>query len=264
MRKNKNVKLILYMSLLSFCLPWICLGKGMPIVADSVKQDQFGYDLCDMPVNGEVKVIESFIPVNGIVFDVGANVGDWSKQVLNFYPKVNIFAFEPIPSLCDRLHRVLNQTHAKIFPLALARETGVRKFFYYQDETAQSSLFEVSELNYLQKTEVLVNTVSLDYFCKIHGIDKIDFLKIDTEGAELEVLSGARVLLKHKKIHGIQFEYGYKYAAAGATLKEIYELLTSCGYSIYRIAPDYLIRIDQWREPLGRRHTYSNYLALLN
>ena len=89
----------------------------------------------------------------------------------------------------------------------------------------------------------------------------IDYLKIDTEGAELDVLQGATQLLTNSQIDYIQFEYGGTYPDAGITLKAVYEYLTQYNYQIYRISRWQLTKIDTWQDWM-ENYKYGNFLAV--
>ena len=103
--------------------------------------------------------------------------------------------------------------------------------------------------------------MTLDSFCKQHKINHIDFLKIDTEGSELNVLKGAHTMLKNHNINVIQFEYGGTYPDANITLEQVYNFLAELEYDIYRIVNDGLIHVDSWHTQL-ENNQYSNYLAV--
>lgn len=108
---------------------------------------------------------------------------------------------------------------------------------------------------------VTVPVETLDNFVKDQAISKIDFLKIDTEGSELNVLMGAQQSLAQGRIRQIQFEYGGTYKDAKITLRQVYTLLRKNGFKIFRIASDKLIPISSWNEAL-ENYRYSNYLAI--
>lgn len=108
-----------------------------------------------------------------------------------------------------------------------------------------------------------VKTYDLDSFCQEYHISTIDFLKIDTEGSELDILKGAQQLLAAHKIKYIQFEYGGTYVDAKTTLKEVFTCLKSNNYLVFRIVPNVLIKINNWRDSL-ETYNYSNYFACLD
>ena len=246
--------------LLSMLIVTPCTAD-IPTIIDSHFYDRFGYDNCDSHSNGEADVVRSCIPNCGIVFDVGANKGDWTDMVLHAHPQITIFAFEPIPRLQEVLRRRFSSNGVVVMPYAVSSSTGVASFDYYPSHDALSGLIHRPTLGIGAATRLTVETATLDQFCAENNIDEIAFLKIDTEGAEYAVLSGAMHLLKNQKIRAIQFEYGGTYPDAGHTLREVYELLTGHGYSLYRISKGGLIYLQEWRSAL-EAYRYSNYLAV--
>lgn len=98
---------------------------------------------------------------------------------------------------------------------------------------------------------------TLDNYCEKMGIERINFLKIDTEGHELSVLKGASKILNFTD--AVLFEYGGTYPDAKITLAEVYNLLNEKGFKyIYYIGKNCLLY-----QPKPVEHCkYSNYLAL--
>ncbi len=234
---------------------------------DSASFDNIGYDNCNMKTNGECRVATYFINQGNNVFDVGANVGEWSKHVMSISSNLNIYAFEPIPGVFNQLKKNLPFEHISCFNLALSDKASKKTFVYYKKNNTTSRLSGffrrpiVEEKLSVAPTSIQVDTEPLDSFVSTKNIASIDFLKIDTEGAELSILQGARNLLKNNQIKIIQFEYGGTYLDANTTLQEVYSLLSSYGYSIFRIIPNGIIHIRQWRDKL-ENYRYSNYLAI--
>jgi hypothetical protein len=118
----------------------------------------------------------------------------------------------------------------------------------------------VDKLLAVAAKKIVIQAQKLDSFCDQHTIRNIDFLKIDTEGSELNVLLGARSLLREKRIGILQFEYGGTYTDAHIYLKDVYDLLKGYGYTIYKIVPGGLAEISVWDSRL-ETFNYSNFLA---
>mmetsp|Transcript_42925 Transcript_42925/g.93233 ORF Transcript_42925/g.93233 Transcript_42925/m.93233 type:complete len:112 (-) Transcript_42925:1122-1457(-) len=77
----------------------------------------------------------------------------------------------------------------------------------------------------------------------------ISFLKVDVEGHELAVLQGAKWMLRQHRIGALQFEYGGTFLDAGCSLRDICELLTPLGYSVFReIEKGGLAHIAHWED----------------
>lgn len=231
---------------------------------DSPQFDFVGYDNCNMRINGEYLILQNYIKPNTIVFDIGANVGEWSGEVLRQASHVQLYAFEPIPTVFDALQKNVSSQAVKFFNMAFSNTQGIQEFQYYVNHSVMSGLFErpavVAHIHEAPQT-IQVSTDTLDSFCKKHAVECIDFLKIDTEGAEVAILQGALNLLQNQRVQYIQFEYGGTYFDARTTLQEAYHILTSCNYDVYRIVPDGLIHITQWRDAL-ENYRYSNYFAI--
>lgn len=217
---------------------------------------EVGYSNDSMTTNGELTVVQKLISDDDIVFDVGANKGDWTGEVKKYHSNTRILAFEPIPEMAARFRKQL--PFVPVFELAISDSKDTCPFDYYPGVPELSGLHSRPILQF-HKVSINVQTVSLDEFCKEHHIDHINFLKIDTEGNELKVIKGIGDI----KIDYIQFEYGGTYSDAKTTLEEVFKVLHSKGYKIYRITCNYLIYLESW-DPSLETFRYSNYIACLN
>lgn len=228
-----------------------------------------GYNNSDMKTNGEYSVIKELITPHTIVFDVGANRGEWSLAVLSMVPTINqIYAFEPIPTIFTLLKVTMWNKPVQAYQVALSDVEGVREFLYYSqnEQSSELSTFYTRPIVYnllgILPERINVTCTTLDIFCFAKNIPYIDFLKIDTEGSELAVLKGAQQLLKTQRIKHIQFEYGGTYTDAEITLKQVITLLTHYDYVLFRIFNKGLIHIANWNDTL-ENYAYSNYIAVL-
>jgi FkbM family methyltransferase len=247
----------------SFFFPVItCLN-----IYQDISLNEMGYNNYNMLTNGESLIIEEFINPGDIIFDVGANIGEWSQKILSKNRDIKLYAFEPIPDIFTQLKRTILSPSVTLSNLALSNAVGFRKFVLYNKSTQLTQLSgfyqrpAVEQSLNMAATFLTVPTDTIDHFCKEHAITQIDFLKIDTEGAELIVLQGALDMLQQNKIKTIQFEYGGTYLDSQTTLRQVYELLSQNGYTIFRIILDGLIQIEKWHDEL-ENYQYSNYLAI--
>lgn len=238
--------------------------NNIKILTDSNENEKIGYGNWDILTDGENLMIQTFINQNDMVIDAGAHFGDWSECVLNHTKNCcSLHSFEPIPKFYDSLNQKFGKS-SKCNNLALGRaDNQILMHYYFVESEGCSSLFERKVLNDIPVKKIIVNVTSLDKYCKGNNIKKINYLKIDVEGAELDLILGANELISNKSINFIQFEYGGTYPDANITLKQIYDYLSSKEYSIFRITSEGLIYIPQWRDVL-ENYDLCNYLAVLN
>jgi FkbM family methyltransferase len=218
-----------------------------------------------MNSNGELLVIKELIKDGDVVFDVGANVGNWTEYAIGQHKNLKVFAFEPIPKLIDLMKKKFEGKNVTVEQLAMFSSEKAVDFEYYENNSDASGIYHQNWVTQICGTpkKIAVNATYLDKFCKDNKIKHIDFLKIDTEGSELDILQGGSELLKDHSIDAIQFEYTCTYPDAGITLKQIYEYLNKFGYKLFRECTGGLIYISTWDDAL-ECYRYSNYVALHN
>jgi len=122
-----------------------------------------------------------------IVLDVGAHRGETTMGLAERDPTVVVYAFEPLPGFAEALNRRLPNYHA--WPLAVAATDGEAEFHVNQfsfTSSLRKAWPEGGEVGTVY--DVPVATRRLDTFCDEHGIRRIELLKIDAQGADLEVL----------------------------------------------------------------------------
>ena len=124
--------------------------------------------------------------------------------ILEYFPGSEVIGFELEKELCEKLNKE-SQNGFKFFHQALGLKNERRRLYNTIDPRC-SSLYEPNEklLSKYQALEMMhlknvseIDTVSLDYFCSKNKIEKIDFIKIDIQGAELDVFKGAKNILKN-------------------------------------------------------------------
>jgi FkbM family methyltransferase len=169
-----------------------------------------------------------------VVFDVGANDGRTILRIQDLLHRPRIFAFEPVSTTYRTLvERTRDLDHVRCFQMALGAKPG-RETIYLNEIAAMNS-FSPDWAPVTGTEEVAVSTV--DAVAAEHGIAFIHFLKIDTEGYELQVLEGARQMLSASRIGIVQVEAGFDQMRAKgfATLEEIRRHLAPLGYYLYGI-----------------------------
>jgi FkbM family methyltransferase len=180
------------------------------------------------------------------VFDVGAHHGELSLLLARFAgPSGRVLAFEPTPASFRRLSQLIQltgNTTIQPFCLAVGDKSSLRTLHIYDDAHATWNTFAERKLGEFGRTldpvaEESVVTTTLDQFCAAHHIERIDLLKVDVEGAELQVLRGSLQLLRRHAIACCVFEFGQTTWDMGNRPDEIESLLKSCGYRLQSIVP---------------------------
>jgi FkbM family methyltransferase len=125
------------------------------------------------------------------IFDVGANVGQSSREFISAFPNATIYSFEPSPETFAKLLEGI-PTCERFLPhnMGLSSRQAMLRF----DTRRQNDMHRIGP-NQEDETLPLVEVTTLSAFCKSSNVGKIDYLKIDTEGHDLEVLRGAQDML---------------------------------------------------------------------
>lgn len=167
--------------------------------------------------------VQLFLPYNPIIVEVGGYEGEHTKHLSKGYPDGRVIVFEPNPRAFQRLlENTAELANVTAVNSALSTYEGMAKLYlnhgvYCNDPTLEkwSSLLEgfclgTDRFNCFRGPTVEVPCVVLDDWCKSHEIDHIDFLQLDVEGFELQILKSSPEILKtipviHTKTNLSQF-----------------------------------------------------------
>lgn len=153
----------------------------------------------DMTTNGELRVMKEMLPKCDTVFDVGANVGNWTALALNINPRLTTYFFEPSNGTFRRLKARRFHSNVVYNNFGLNSAAEERTLLVFGDGAGINLLYrrrgqEGFGLTTQQQEEtVILDTV--DENCRRQGIEAVDYLKVDIEGHELEVFKGASEMI---------------------------------------------------------------------
>ncbi len=221
-----------------------------------------GYSLAPSPrmdENGEGKMLSMMRGRINRFVDVGANVGDWTARVLSgVAPQASALLFEPNPEAVKRLRvRFARSDGVQIVGCALSRAPGQANLFVVPDCGETTSLVNGWHSQERCVTEVEVGT--LDGILKREKWVDVDYVKVDTEGHDFDVLLGAEDLLSRGAVGVIQFEYGYAWALNGSTLGRAIRYLEKFGYETRAVTRNGPIIYDYFE--FREFFRYSNFAA---
>ena len=197
-----------------------------------------------------------------VVFDVGANVGQFALSVLNvFGPTVNLWSFEPCRSSFVLLQRHLSdRPNVTLINAAVGSTEGEVEMYSPAPASKLASLYDRSS-TWDGAAREIVHVRTIDTYCTETAVRNIHFLKIDVEGHELEVLRGAQRMLQADAIDFIQFEFSAAHIDARVFLRDFYNLLKG-RYKLYRILQNGLANVAEYKPELELFKRATNYLAI--
>jgi FkbM family methyltransferase len=232
------------------------------VLAREVGNRLAGYYLGDSfrpDKNGEYRLLDLLAKHCSTFVDVGAHVGDWSKEFLKRSSAKGVL-FEPSQQCAAVLREEFLDTPITFHNLAVGEKSGFISYVEEADFGQTSSALETRHAGPRAGADAAkkIKLVSLDEMF-VNTDFNIDFLKIDTEGYDLKVLKGAESLLREGRIRFIQFEYNSHWLGVGSSLKEAIRFLTDLGFDFFLIRGSGLHRFDYdfW----GDYFRYSNFLA---
>jgi FkbM family methyltransferase len=165
------------------------------------------------------------------IFDIGANIGQSIKRFRRKFNKSKIYSFEPNPEIFKDLVEIQKKdSNLKVFNFAFSNKDSITKLFSYK-ESGQNSLYPIKNKN--KKNFFKVNTRKISTFMKKNKIKKIDLLKIDTQGSELDIIKGCGNYLK--KILIIEIELIFNDIYNKNTISEIEKILSKFGFITWDI-----------------------------
>jgi len=221
----------------------------------------FSYDFSK---NGEEDLIRKtrFLEPR-VVFDVGANIGEWTKVALESFPLSEIHSFELSTSTYENLSKNIQNPRVTVNNFGLADKQGT---FTYKDYGENSGVNTILLSVTYHDAHNKPNLVSAqlrkgDDYCRESNIEFIDFLKIDVEGAEHLVLAGFEQMLSKKSVRLIQFEYGYTNGDSRFLMRDFYEYFERLGYIVGRVRKGE-ITFGKWTYKNNDFNSGPNYVAI--
>lgn len=210
----------------------------------------------------ELRALPVLVQPHRAVLDVGMHYGLYSVFLEQFAGPENLYGFEPLPSKLPGLQRMFPRSH--IFPIALSDHAGTGILHIpivgSRAKTSRATLEATPE------TEAETVTVVVDRLDDLHArgvIPDVGFAKIDVEGHENNLISGAADLLRRCRPNLIiEIEQRHHEAPIRAT----FDALEHLGYAIYFLPPerDALAPISNFRPLLHQNiqhHGSSSYVA---
>lgn len=213
----------------------------------------------------EVKTIQEFcedrdISISNIV-DIGGNIGAYSQELRSHFPDAKIVAFEPSTEAAEKFsHRFADDPKVTLIQSAVGKMKGTATLYSDFESSGLASLtnrrLDHFGINFANTQEVQVITLD-EWFNRSEIIP--DFIKIDVEGHELDVLSGGEQVISTTKL--IQFEFGGCNIDTRTFFQDFYYFFKDAGFQLFRITPKGLDSIEKYSEE-DEYFATTNYLAV--
>jgi len=179
-----------------------------------------------------------------IILDVGCRWGFADKFLLgDDCENLKIYGFDPDENECERLDKLYATDNISLVPIALADKPG-KRVLYLTKEPACSSLYKPNKNlteNYFaldcakEVSQIEVEVSTLDIWAKETEIKYVDYIKIDTQGAELSILKGASSILSSVRFLEVEVEFNPIYDGQ-ATFAEVDIFLRKFGFVLWKFS----------------------------
>lgn len=185
----------------------------------------------------ETVALKRIFSVGDVVIDVGAFIGYYTLLAGKLIgSKGKVFSFEPSPAHFDSLNKNILRNklrNIKTFNLSVSNKKGVVSF--YEAGSGSSLIKEEAETHIGKKIiPIQSKAVTLNDFVKKEKIKHADFIKIDVEGWDLQVLKGASNLLRGKDAPDVMVEvFDVVLKRGGSSAIEVLAYMKSFGYAVY-------------------------------
>jgi len=200
-----------------------------------------------------------------ILFDVGGNVGGWTVAAKQSWPGAQVHVFEPSQKHLEQLSRAIDGLKSiTINPVALGATAGTATLYKDSEITGLASMTrrDISHVGLSMDITESITVETLDAYCEENKISRIDFMKIDVEGHELDVLSGAKRMIEGNSIGAIQFEFGGCNIDTKTYFRDFFHFFENHHYLLYIIGKSgKLFPIKTYTEYCEQFMT-TNYIAI--
>lgn len=200
------------------------------------------FNICSSNITREF--IQNYLPENPIILEAGAHNGHDTIQMATMWPTCTIYAFEPLPNFFAITNAKAKPfSQIKCFNLALSNFNGTADFYVSSGASDQSSslLKPKEHLNQHPdvtfKTMIKVQTSTLDDWAKQNNVDHIDFMWLDMQGGEYQMLKASTKILPTVQVIFTEISYIELYEGC-PNFPEFKTWLESQGFEL--ISEDYV------------------------
>ncbi len=218
-----------------------------------------GYDNCYGSNTGEDWFITNVLKSEDIRYcmDIGANIGSYSRMLAQNLDAI-VYAIEPASTSFAELQERVTTYGDRIRPMRYAVSDFDGEATLFSSDALSETATLGKEIAATDAAAEVVPVIRIDTLVARERIERIDFIKIDTEGFEREVIKGMQETIRTHKPKYIQLEFNHLQLFRGYTVYDLSLLLDE--YELYRLLPRGLVRI-QPKSYKDNLFIYSNLIA---
>ena len=200
-----------------------------------------------------------------LAIDVGGNIGEYTANLRELYPDLEVHIFEPSSTNYDKLNkRFAADKLIKLLPYAISNSTGEATLYSDKPGSVLSSLYKrkLDHMNINFDIKEKVKTMRFEeYWVNVLKKRNIDIVKLDVEGNELDTLNGFGDAIMSTNV--IQFEFGGADIDTRIFFRDFWFFFNDKKFQLFRMTPLGLEKIDRYREK-EESFLYANYVAVNN
>lgn len=185
-------------------------------------------------------VIAPLLPIRGVsvVFDIGARRGDWSESLHKLLPKSEFFLFDASGKYESHIRKKFENFYVKTL------SSTAKEVEFYSNGSAGDSYFKENSLLFEKTPSIKVKTCTLDSLIEEFNLPEPDFIKVDTQGSELDVLMGGANSLTSASY--VQLELPLIPLNAGApNIEEVLEFMRYRGFYPHDVIEMHRNKLDK-------------------
>jgi FkbM family methyltransferase len=201
-----------------------------------------------------------------VLLDIGANVGKWSIALQQRFPDASIFLFEPVPEG----QRAIQEQHLPgwtLIPKVVGSTVGQSSFYTAAAHPldGSASMYHRRDGSFVHASydESSIEMTTIDAELEEHGIEFVDFAKMDIEGGEIDALRGAQRALAQGRIGSLSFEFGSGNLNSRTFFLDFWTLLSPT-FDLWCLTPGGdALPVPSYDEDLEYFRGVTNYVAIL-
>lgn len=240
------------------------LFSGTTVLFEECQQyvdRRMGQSDCNIMTDGEHRFLRHNANGWRVVFDVGANVGNWTRLLLSLNPNLEVHCFEPSQNAFRALVDARLGGNVHLSDFGLGSSAGQQTLYHFGGIAELASLYRREGIPFGEDTTEVVRLETFDDYREKTSIDHVDFVKLDVEGHELAVLQGMRRSLEAQRVGIVQFEYGGCNIDSRVLLKDLFGFFRQFGYSLRKLLPTRVESIPEYAQ-VYENFRLQNWLAV--